>query len=109
LAKFKKRIFLLDVDQRIVMDFINHPLKRLNLLSDNKLGFTNPFPKIAPSEIEQLNDNIFNSIKIRTEYMADNQNNQESFEKMVKQMRGQDTSNISDLTKDFERKTKRNY
>ncbi len=91
------------------MDFINHPIKRLNLLPGNKLGFTNSIPKIAPSEIEQLNDNIFNSIKMRTEYTADNQNNQEYFEKMVKQMHGQDTSNISDLTKDFERKTKINY
>ena len=99
----------MDADQRIMMDFINHPLKRLNLLSDSKFGFNNPIPKIAPSEIEQLNENIFNSIKIRTENIWDNQNNQESFEKMVKQMHGQDTSNISDLTKDFERKTKRNY
>jgi hypothetical protein len=91
------------------MDFNNHPLKRLNLLPGNKLGFTNPIPKIVPSEVEQLNDNILNSIKMQTEYIADNQNNQESFEKMVKQMQGQDTSNISDLTKDFERKTKINY
>ncbi len=46
---------------------------------------------------------------MRAEHKIDSQNNQESFEKLVQQMHGQDTSNISDLTKDFERKTKRNY
>ncbi len=91
------------------MDFINHRIKRLNLLPDDKLGFVNQVPKITQSEIEQLNDNIFKSIKMRTEHIADNPNNQESFEKMIRQMHGQDTSNISELTKDFEKKTKRDY
>ena len=91
------------------MDFINHRIKRLNPHLDDKLGFNSPVPNIDPSEIEQLNNDLFKSIKMRTEQIANNQNNQESFEKMVRQMHGQDISNISDLTKDFERKTKINY
>jgi hypothetical protein len=92
-----------------MMDFINHRIKRLNLNQDDKLGFVNRLPQLPYSEIEQLHDDLFKSIKMRAEHKIDSQNNQESFEKLVQQMHGQDTSNISDLTKDFERKTKRNY
>ncbi len=92
-----------------MMDFINHRIKRFNLNPDDKFGFVNQLPKIPSSEIEQLHDDIFKSIKLRAEHKMDEQNNQESFEKLVQKMHGQDTSNISDLTKDFERKTKRNY
>ena len=91
------------------MDFINHRIKRLNLHPEDKLGFINQVPKIPPSEIEQLHDDIFKSIRLKAENKINSQNNQESFEKLVQQMHGQDVSNISDLTKDFERKTKRNY
>jgi hypothetical protein len=92
-----------------MMDFINHRIKRLNLYPDDKLGFFNRAPLIPSSEIEQLHDDLFKSIKMRAEHKIDDQNNQESFEKLVQQMQGQDTSNISDLTKDFERKIKRDY
>jgi hypothetical protein len=39
----------------------------------------------------------------------DGQNNQGSFEKMIQRMHGQDISDLSDLTKDFEKRTKINY
>ncbi len=91
------------------MDFINRNIKRLNLYPEDKFGFVNRVPQIPSNEIEQLHNDLFKSIKMRAEHKIDNQNNQESFEKLVQQMHGQDTSNISDLTKDFERKTKRNY
>ncbi len=91
------------------MDFINHRIKRLNPHLNDKFGFDSPVPSIAPTEIEQLNNDLFKSIKIRTEQIVNNKSDQGSFEKMVHQMHGQDISNVSDLTKDFERKTKRSY
>jgi hypothetical protein len=91
------------------MDFINHNIKRLNLQPHEKLGFISQVPNIRPTEMEQLNNDIIQSIKKRTEKIMDGQNNQGSFEKMVQRMHGQDISNVSDLTKDFEKKTKINY
>ena len=91
------------------MDFINHNIKRLNLSLHEKLGFISQVPNIRPTEMEQLNNDIFQSIKKRTEKIMDSQNNQGSFEKMVQRMQGRDISDVSDLTKDFEKKTKINY
>ena len=91
------------------MDFINHNIKRLNLHPHEKLGFFSQVPNIRPTEMEQLNNDIIQSIKKRTEKIMDSQNNEGSFEKMVQRMHGQDISNVSDLTKDFEKKTKINY
>jgi hypothetical protein len=91
------------------MDFINHNIKRLSLHQHEKLGFISPVPNIRPTEMEQLNNDIIQSIKKRTEKIMDSQNNQGSFEKMVQRMHGQDISDVSDLTKDFEKKTKINY
>jgi hypothetical protein len=91
------------------MDFINHNIKRLNLLPHEKFGFINQVPSVTPTEMEQLNNDIFQSIKKRTENIMDGQNNQGSFEKMVQRMHGRDISDVSDLTKDFEKKTKINY
>lgn len=91
------------------MDFINHNIKRLNLFPHEKFGFINQVPSVTPTEMEQLNNDIFQSIKKRTENIMDSQNNQGSFEKMVQRMHGRDISDVSDLTKDFEKKTKINY
>ncbi|MBA3750900.1 MAG: hypothetical protein H0X03_08450 [Nitrosopumilus sp.] len=65
-------------------------------------------PNISQNEIEQLNNDIFKSVKMRTQNIIDSINNQETFEKMVEQMHGQDISNVTDLTKEYERKTRRN-
>ena len=91
------------------MDFINHNIKRLNLHPHEKFGFINQVPSVTPTEMEQLNNDIFQSIKKRTQNIMDGQNNQGSFEKMVQRMHGRDISDVSDLTKDFEKKTKINY
>ena len=91
------------------MDFINHNIKRLNLHPYEKFGFINQVPSVTPTEMEQLNNDIFQSIKKRTENIMDGQNNQGSFEKMVQRMHGRDISDLSDLTKDFEKKTKINF
>ena len=91
------------------MDFINHNIKRLNLHPHEKLGIISQVPNIRPTEMELLNNDIIQSIKKRTEKIMEGQNNQGSFEKMVQRMHGQDISDLSDLTKDFEKKTKINY
>jgi hypothetical protein len=105
-----KRIFLLDGHVVRNMDFINHRAKRLNPHQDDRLELGNRVPNIYQSEVEQLNNSIFKSIKMRNQNLEDIQNNQQgSFKKMVDQTRGQDISNITNLTKDFEKKTRINY
>ena len=104
-----KRIFLLDTCLIGNMDFINHRHKRLSPHQDDSIELGNQVPNIAQSEVEQLNNNIFKSIKMRNQNLEDMQNNQGSFKKMVDQTRGQDISNITNLTKDFEKKTRINY
>jgi hypothetical protein len=105
-----KRIFLLDGHVVRIMDFINHRAKRLSPHQDDRLELGNRVPNIVQSEVEQLNSSIFKSIKMRSQNMEDTQNNQQgSFKKMVDQTRGQDISNIANLTRDFEKKTRLNY
>ena len=92
------------------MDFINHRAKRLNPHQDDRLGLGNRVPNIVQSEVEQINNSIFKSIKMRSQNLEDIQNNEQgSFKKMVDQTRGQDISNIANLTRDFEKKTRLNY
>ncbi len=91
------------------MDFINHRAKRLNPYQDDRLELGNQVPNIVQSEVEQLKNNLFKSIKMRNQNLDDIQNDQVSFKKMVDQMRGQDISNITNLAKDFEKKTRINY
>jgi hypothetical protein len=105
-----KRIFLLDGHPVTNMDFINHRAKRLSPHLDDRLELGNRVPNIVQSEVEQLNNSIFKSIKMRSQNLEDTQNNQQgSFKKMVDQTRGQDISNIANLTRDFEKKTRLNY
>ncbi len=106
---FKKNIFIRWTFSEN-MDIINHRAKRLNPHQDDRLELGNRVPNIVQSEVEQLNNSIFKSIKTRSQNLEDIQNNQQgSFKKMVDQTRGQDISNITNLTKDFEKKTRFNY
>ena len=91
------------------MDFINQRIRKLNMHPDGHFEFIDQIPKKPSNEIEQLSKDIYRSIKMRTDNTGNKDNNQISFEKMMQQMHGQDLSNIADLTKEFERKTKRNY
>ena len=91
------------------MDFINQRNRKLNIHPDGNFEFIDHIPKTSLNEIEQLNKDIYRSIKTRMEFTNNKDNNQESFEKMMQQMHGQDLSNITDLTKEFERKTKRSF
>ena len=91
------------------MDFINQRNRKLNIHPDGHFEFIDHIPKASVNEIEQLNKDIYKSIKMRMEFTNNKDDNQESFEKMMQQMHGQDLSNISGLTKEFERKTKRRF
>ena len=91
------------------MDFINQRNRKLNIHPDGHFEFIDHIPKTSLNEIEQLNKDIYRSIKTRMEFTNIKDDNQKSFEKLNQQMHGQDLSNITDLTKEFERKTKRSF
>lgn len=88
------------------MDFINHRIKRINLDPDGQFEFFTHIPRKPSNELEQLNDDLYKSIKMQMEYTNDNHNNQDNFKKILHQTQGKDISNLSDLTKEF-LKTKR--
>jgi hypothetical protein len=91
------------------MDFINHRIHRVNLHQDDRLELGNRIPNVTQSEVEQLNNNIVKSIRMRNQNLENNQDSQASFNKLIDQMRGQDISNIANLTKDFEKRTRVKY
>jgi hypothetical protein len=91
------------------MDFINQRNSKLNIHPDGHFEFIDHISKAPSNEIEQLSKDIYRSIKMRMDNTSNKDNNQISFEKMMRQMHGQDLSNITDITKEFERKTKRNF
>lgn len=105
--KHKKIIFLFAIKLTKLMDFIDNNIKRLNLYKWNNFETVNRIPKINHTELEQINDQIFQSIKTRMQNLENDRTNYQSFEKIVNQMRGQDTSPISNLTKDFEKRFKK--
>lgn len=97
------------------MDFINERLKRMNAPFSHNFEINNPLPKKNLSELEHLNDQIFESIKTRTynnSYSNNNNNNDptlHSFEKLVNQTRGGDVSSVSGITKDFKKTIRENF
>ena len=91
------------------MDFINQRNRKLNLHPNGHFEFIDHIPKVPSNEIEQLNKDIYKSIKMRMDNISNKDNNQATFEKLMQQMHGQDLSNIEDITKEFERKTKRSF
>ena len=89
------------------MNFVNNNIKKPGL--KYPVGPTDlyPLPKKNPSELEQIHNQIISSIKVRMQNLPNEHSNQ-NFEKMVNQMRGQDISAISNLTKDFLKTTRKN-
>ncbi len=102
-----KKILLLDVCSSYYMDFVNNKIKKIGL--KHPVGPTDlyPLPKKNPSELEQIHNQIISSLKVRMENIPNEYSNQ-NFEKMVNQTRGQDTSAVSNLTKDFLKTTRKN-
>ena len=89
------------------MDFVNNNIKRLGPIYPIGPHDLYQLPKKNPSELEQIHDQIISSIKFRMQNLPNEHSNQ-NFEKMVNQMRGQDTSAVSNLTKDFLKITRKN-
>lgn len=95
------------------MDFINERIKRMNAPFSNNFEINNSLPKKNLSELEHLNDQIFESIKTRTYNNSYSNNNNDptlhSFEKLVNQTRGSDVSTVSGITKDFKKTIRENF
>ncbi len=89
------------------MDFINNQ-KRFNPFLNNESYFEQ-VPKIQSTEIEKLYNNLFKSTQLNAENRVNEFSDQETFKRLFDQTHGHDLSNITELTKDFERKTKRNF
>jgi hypothetical protein len=88
------------------MDFVNNNTKRLGPMYPTGLHDLYRLPKKNPSELEQIHEQLISSIKVRMQNLPNEDNNQ-NFEKMVNQMRGQDVSAVSNLTKDFLKTTRK--
>ena len=89
------------------MDFVNNNIKKIALSYPVEPADLNPVPKKNPSELEQIHNQIISSLKVRMQNIPNEHSNQ-NFEKMVNQMRGQDISAVSNLTKDFLKTTRKN-
>ena len=97
----------MDVRFIYFMDFVNNNIKRLGPRYPTGPDDLYQLPKKNPSELEQIHNQIISSVKLRMQNLPNEQSNQ-NFEKMVNQMRGQDISAVSDLTKDFLKTTRKN-
>ena len=89
------------------MDFVNNNIKRLGPRYPIGPHDLYPLPKKSLFPLEQIHDQIISSIKFRMQNLPNEHSNQ-NFEKMVNQMRGQDISAVSNLTKDFLKITRKN-
>ncbi|HKR74607.1 MAG TPA: hypothetical protein VJR94_10920 [Candidatus Nitrosocosmicus sp.] len=91
------------------MDFVNQHIQRMNRERRINSNPLNQFPKKELSELEQLNDQMIESIKVRMQNLPEGNNHYQSFRKMVDQTRGHDTSNLSNLTKEFLESRRKNF
>jgi len=100
-------MLLLDIRFTYYMDFVNNNIKRLGPRYTAGPHDLYPLPKKNPSELEQIHEQLISSIRFRMQNLPNEDSNQ-NFEKMVNQMRGQDVSAVSNLTKDFLKTTRKN-
>ena len=97
----------MDVIFNYCMDFVKNNIQRLGPKYPTAPNDLYQLPKKNPSELEQIHNQIISSIKFRMQNLPNEDSNQ-NFEKMVNQMRGQDISAVSNLTKDFIKTTRKN-
>ncbi|WP_148686113.1 hypothetical protein [Candidatus Nitrosocosmicus hydrocola] len=83
------------------MDFVNPHIQRMNRERNINNNPLNQFPKKELSDLERLNVQMIESIKIRMQNLPEGDNSYQNFRKMVDQTRGHDTSNLTNLTKEF--------
>ena len=91
------------------MAFVNPHSLRMNSENSININPLNQLPKRKSTELEQLNNQMFESIKIRMQNLREGDNNYQNFKKIVDQTRGHDTSNLSNLTKEFVESRTKNF
>ncbi|VFJ13198.1 hypothetical protein [Candidatus Nitrosocosmicus franklandus] len=82
------------------MDFANRPFQHRNVdnfIYDNHL---NQIPKRNLTELELLNNQIFDSMRVRMQNLSTG-NDHQDFKRLVDQTLGRDISNLNNLTKEF--------
>ncbi|HET6590495.1 MAG: hypothetical protein AB7V56_06320 [Candidatus Nitrosocosmicus sp.] len=83
------------------MDFISHNLKRMNQKFTVNSADLNFIPKKNLSELEQLNNKMMDSMRIKLQNPDGTYGDRSSFQKMVDQTLGHDLSIVSELTRDY--------
>ena len=91
------------------MDFVNNRFQRINRENSININLLNSFPKKKLTELEQMNNQMFESIRLRMQDLPEGDNHYQEFKKIVNQMRGHDTSNLSNLTKEFIESKRKNF
>jgi hypothetical protein len=91
------------------MAFVNHHSLRINRENSFNINPLKQFPKRKLTELEQLNNKMFESIKVRIQNLPEDDNDHQNFKKIVDQMRGHDTSILSNLTKEFIETRRKNF
>lgn len=102
-------MLLLAANNLNLMDFVNHHIQRMNRERHINSNPLNSFPKKELSELEQLNVQMIESIKVRMQNLPEGDNPYQNFRKMVDQTRGHDISNLSNLTKEFLESRRKNF
>jgi hypothetical protein len=91
------------------MDFVNRHFQRIKGENSINANLLNQFPKRKLTELEQLNNQMFESIRVRMQNLPEDETHYQNFKKLVDQMRGHDTSNLSNLTKEFIESRRKNF
>ena len=91
------------------MDFVNNRFQRIKRENSININLLNSFPKKKLTELEQMNNQMFESIRLRMQDLPEGDNHYQEFKKIVNQMRGHDTSNLSNLTKEFIESKRKNF
>jgi hypothetical protein len=90
------------------MDFIERNLKRMNQKHFVNSIELNHVPKKNLSELEQLNNKMMDSMRIKLQNPGETYSDESNFQKMVDQTRGHDISIVSELTRDYLYSKKKN-
>lgn len=90
------------------MDFINQNIKRMNQKRFINSSELNRVPIKNLSELEQLNNKMMDSMRIKLQNPSGNYSDRSNFKKMVDQTRGHDISLVSELTRDYLDSKKKN-
>ncbi len=91
------------------MDFVNRHTQRINRGFMPDFFHSNQIPIRELSELEKLNNQMIESLRARMQNLPEGDSNYQSFKRMVDQARGHDTSDLSNLTKEFLASKRKNF